>query len=116
MMRYNYGCVLKFIIPHFKDDGGIVVAYDYQIFKRDLYAGFKALGLEYFFSIPIKEIIDGFEYDAEILVVYCHEVLEKVFIEEFRENCRKCHKEFGIKSFNYTQNGIFVNFEIGDDS
>lgn len=112
-MCYSYECELKFMISHFRDDTGTVVAYDYQSFKKDLYAGFKAIGLNYFISVPIKEVIEGYEYDAELVVVYCSEMLEQVFIKEFQEVCCKYHKEFGIDNFYYLQNGVLVSLEIG---
>lgn len=114
-MRYSYECELKFMISHFKDDNGTVVAYDYQSLKKDLYAGFKALGLNYFISVPIKEVIDGFEYDAELLTVYCSEIVEQVYVKEFQDVCCKYHKEIGISTFYYTQNGVLISLEIGGD-
>lgn len=115
-MHYSYECELKFMISHFNDDNGVVTAWDYTSFKRDLYAGFKASGLNYFIAVPIKEVIEGYEYDAELIIVYCSEMLEQVFIKEFQDICCKYHKELGISTFYYTQNGVLVSLEIGGDS
>ena len=114
-MRYSYGCELKFIIPHFKEVDGVMSAYDYQNFKKDLFYNFEGIGLNYYLVLPIKEVVDGIEYDSEQVVVYCDEVMEQVIIREFQENCCRQHKQLGINNFFYIQNGVLINLIIGDE-
>ena len=114
-MHYSYGCELKFMIPHFKNVDGTMMEYDYHKFKQDLFQNFQGIGLNYYLVLPIKEVIDGIEYDAEQVVVYCDASMEQLIIGEFRENCCKYHKAFGIDSFSYIQNGVLISFAMGED-
>ena len=114
-MRYSYGSELKFMIPHFKNVDGAMTEYDYHKFKQDLFQNFQGIGLNYYLVLPIKEVVDGIEYDAEQVVVYCDKSLEQLIIGEFRENCCKYHKEFGMDSFFYIQNGVLINLAMGED-
>lgn len=115
IMRYSYACELKFIIPHVKVENGVVSSANYYDFKSNLLKGLEILGLNYFQIVPMKEVIDGIEYDAEQIVVYCGEMMEQAFIQEFWNNCCSHRRDLGINSFYYIQNGVLINLEIGGD-
>lgn len=114
-MRYSYGNELKFIIPHFKNVDGIMTGYDYHSFKRDLFYNFEGIGLNYYLVLPIKEVVDGIEYDSEQVIVYCDDPVEQLIIREFQESCCRQYKQSGLNNFFYIQNGVMISLEIGGD-
>lgn len=115
-MRYSYDCELNFIIPHFRVVENSVVGIDYYDFKRYLYNDFKVLGLNYYHVLPIKEVIDGVEYDADLVVIHCAECIEQLIIHAFQDACCKYREELDIDFFTYTQNGVLISLEIGGDN
>lgn len=115
-MRYRYNSELKFLIPHFVELNGVVIGCDYYLFKRKLMDSFKAIDLNYYQILPIKEVIDGLEYDAEQVVVYCDDSFEQVIIQTFWEVCCEYHKELGIDTFYYIQSGVLICLTIGGEN
>ena len=112
---YKYSRELNFLIPHANVVEDSVYSINYRDFKNDLFNNFKVLGLNYFQVQNITEVVDGVEIEAEQVVVYCSEVMEQLIIREFWENCCRHHKELGIDTYFYIQNGVLISLEIGDE-
>ena len=112
-MRYN--CELKFVIPHFREVDNVVTEIDYEELRKKVFYELDLLGLNYYMMLPIKEVIDGVAYDADMVIVYCSEILQNVFSDAFEKVCRECSEEWGIDFFTYVQNGNLVTIEMQDN-
>ena len=108
-MRFD--CELKFVIPHFSEVKGQVVEIQYQKIKERVFQELQLFGLNYYMTSPMKEVLKGVAYDAEMIIVYCGDAMKDGFVKMFEKVCEEFIREMDIDMFTYIHNGVLVTVE-----